>query len=135
MAISRKRSSSQRRPKACRHMFIYRLRPTAGCSSPTKCKHFVGFLGLRTSELFSGNINESRYTFYLRAFSNERVYNAVCTRFTSAGFRRTTAQRLVGIYSYTAYALQRAAPLQQNASILLGFYKYCHCKFFPHNDK
>ena len=32
-----------------------------------------------------------------------------------------TAQRLVGICSYTAFALQRAAPLQQNASILLGF--------------
>ena len=36
-------------------------------------------------------------------------------------FRRSAAQRLVSIYSYTAYALQRAAPLQQNASILLGF--------------
>ena len=44
----------------------------------------------------------------------------VCTRTASARFRRSTAQRLGGICSYTAYALQRAAPLQQNASILLG---------------
>ena len=56
-------------------------------------------------------------------------------RFASARFRHSTAQRLVGIYSYTAYALQRAAPLQQNACILLGLGGYCHCKFFPHNDK
>ena len=44
----------------------------------------------------------------------------VCIWFTFARFRRSAAQRLVGIYSYTAYALQRAAPLQQNACILLG---------------
>ena len=62
----------------------------------------------------------SRYTFYLFAFSNVCVCTVLCIWFTSARFRRSTAQRLVGIYSYTAYALQRAAPLQQNASILLG---------------
>ena len=63
----------------------------------------------------------SRYTFYLFALSNVRVCASACIWYASARFCRNAAQRLVGIYSYTAYALQRAAPLQQNASILLGF--------------
>ena len=57
-------------------------------------------------------------SFCLYALSNKRFCRVSCTRFTSVRFRRSTAQRLVGIGSYTAYALQRAAPLQQNASIL-----------------
>ena len=55
----------------------------------------------------------------------------VCIWFTFARFRRSAAQRLVGIYSYTAYALQRAAPLQQNASILLGF---SGCEFYKYSN-
>ena len=68
--------------------------------------------------------NKSRYSFYLYAFSKLRFYTFFCIWYTSVRFRRSTAQRLVGIYSYTAYALQRAAPLQQNASILLGLGGY-----------
>ena len=49
--------------------------------------------------------------FCLYAFSKVCFCSFICTRYASARFRRSAAQRLVGIYSYTAYALQRAAPL------------------------
>ena len=42
--VKRSVTSSQYRPKACRHIFIYRLRPIAGCSPPSKCKHFDGLI-------------------------------------------------------------------------------------------
>ena len=101
--------SSQRRPKAWQYIFIYRLRPTAGCSSPTKCKHFVGFWGCEHLNFMTTTINDSHCGLYLHAFSNERVITVSCIRFTSV---RLSRQK---------FAITRIS--------------FAICKFFPHNDK
>ncbi len=75
MAISRKRSSSQRRPKACRYIYSYTayalqraapLRQNASILTVFRgCEH-LNFLAATT--------NDSRCGFYLHAYSKVRVY-------------------------------------------------------------
>ena len=83
--------------------------PYSGLLLSNKMQAFCWVWGLRTSKLFGGNINESRYSICLHAFSKVRVCTFVCTRFTSVRLSR-----------------QKFAVIRINFAI---------CKFFPHNDK